>query len=144
MKGFWKACRQVHSCIKSKTKREECTSLWMPKYFIAKSTKRDVYEAIRETRLYVRPFIYLSNLGKVSAEITQETKTGPIHLTEVYRTLTGQNEFEFIQVCFLVLTFEGRFMCNILYNTKKVSKGFVDVYYEHITDVFKTFGCQIV
>ena len=62
-----------------------------------------------------------------------------IQVTEQYFHLTGLALPNWCPLTQFMLTFDKRFMWNIRYNPKSVSKRFVAAYLENLEDVFKTF-----
>lgn len=62
-----------------------------------------------------------------------------VQVTEQYFHLTGLALPNWCPLTQFMLTFDKRFMWNIRYNPKTVSKRFVAAYLENLEDVFKTF-----
>ena len=138
---FWSSCKTLHSTVKHESGKDKCTQfLGMSKYLIDASKSTDIFTVMSEEM----PFnccISLSNLGNTSSGTEPEMTDGPvqIRLTEHFLSLSGIGGLQFVPMIEFVVTFEGKFMLNIIYDRKKVSRMFVQTYLENLEEVLKTY-----
>lgn len=139
MEQFWITCQKIHSSVKKDSKKENCTPfLGMAKYMADEMAKGDFETLLEE--IGIHPLISLSNLGNVSGQAPDMTD-GPvqIRMTEQFFTLSGVAGMTFVPMVQFLITFEGKFMWNIIHSPTKVSRNFVDKYYENLIDILKTY-----
>ena len=139
MEQFWLTCQKVHSSVKTESRKEKCTAfLGMAKYIADEMAKGDFETMIKE--IGIHPYLSLSNLGNVSGQAPDMTN-GPVHirLTEQFFTLSGVAGMTFVPLVQMLITHEGKFMWNIIHSPLKVSRNFVDKYYENLIDILKTY-----
>ena len=136
---FWSTCGKIYSSVKTESKQEKCTAfLGLAKYMADEISKVEYSTLFKE--LGIHPYMSLSNLGNVSAQ-APAMASGPvqIRLTEQFFTLSGVAGMTFVPLVQLIMTYEGQFMWNIIHSPTKVTRNFVDRYYENLIDILKTF-----
>ena len=139
--AFWQSCKQVYLEVKKESSREKSTSkIGLIKYFLPEAAHHDIETALKETRMdYI---IALSNLGNRSTEREPSMAEGStqIQMTEQFFSLSGPVAFNpFYQ---MMMTFRGKFMWNIIYHPTKISRKFIDSYYDNLENVLTSFCVQ--
>lgn len=140
---FWICCQKVYDNVKEGTRQEKCTAfIGVMKYFLDEHQKDNMWTAVKE--LAMDPYISLSNMGNVSGDSVPELTEGPVKLQmiEQFFSLSGLLTMTVLPFLQLLLTFEGRFMWNIVYSPKLASRKFIDTYYENLEDVIRTYCMQ--
>lgn len=137
---FWRSCKKIQTQVKKESKKEKCIqNVRGINYFLDAAEKTDILTVLSEMGL--PPSLFLSNLGNTSADPDVNIAEGPMKMrvTEQYFNLTGLGVTNCCPLYQFMLTFEKRFMWNISYNPKKVSRRFVQTYLETLEDVLKIF-----
>lgn len=137
---FWSLCQNLYPSVRQGARREKCTAfLGLNKYFLDEQQKSDVGTLMNE--LSMNAYMGLSNVGNVSAGSAPDMTEGPVKLrmTEQFFSISGAEGSTLIPIFQPVLTFEGRFMWNVIHDPRTTSRKYVDTYYENLEDVMKTF-----
>ena len=132
--AFWQSCKKVYLEVKKESSREKTTSkIGLIKYFLPEAAQHDIEAALKETRLeYI---IALSNLGNRSTgpEPSMVEGSTQMQMTEQFYSLSGPVAFNpFYQ---MMMTFRGKFMWNIMYHPTKISRKFIDSYYDNLENI---------
>ena len=139
--AFWQSCKQTYLAVKTESNKDKITStLGIVKYFLAEIAGCEYETALKEMR--TEYIIALSNLGNLSAdpEPAMTDRSTKIHMTEQFFCLSEPTTFNpFFQS---MVTFRGKFMWSILHHPTKVSRKFIDIYYNNLEDILGTFCVQ--
>ena len=137
---FWKACQEVAASVKTGGGRKKSTDfLGVVKYFNDATKNARLSDVMRE--MGFSPLISLSNLGNTSSGPQPHWTEGPlkIQLTEHYFSLSGISRLDFGAITQFMVTFEKKFMWNVLHYPRRHSKRFVEKYLENLEEVLKTY-----
>ena len=136
LEEFWIECSKVKVQVeKEKSVDKSIFFLKGAKYVHDEAMESNILSVLSE--LGPPPNLFLSNIGKMNSSSDFIGKDGSINIriSEQYFFLTGLAVPEFCPLAQFLLHFKSQFMYTICFNTRKVSRRFMDAYVETLKDV---------
>ena len=139
--AFWESCKNMYLAVRKESDKDKLgsTSGFM-KYLLPEIAEHKYVTATKE--LGMECLIALSNLGNLSKEqepyLAQESTE--IQMTEQFFTMSGF--MRVIPMFQFMITFRGKFMWNILYPPERVSRRFIDTYYNNLETILVSYCMQ--